>query len=517
MTVGSETGPSPEASPGETGTPADSGSDATTNEASAPEAGADAGPLDATAPALSPLVTGTNLQVWGVTADGHIVYSDETAGTLFQVPVAGGTPKTVAALGAGTHSVVVKQNVSFLWTAIDATGVGTLSLFASTAASPTQVSMKSWSGKAEVTADSSHVVYFDNANGTAKSGDLFLATSAGASPVSLLTATDLSGAAQCNFAMKPAASAWFVVSHCEPHAGEAGVALAFLSEFDASTGQRADLFSTTRTFDPTSGFALSPSGAQLLVYWADRGGVTLFTLASPSTPTTIDASGFDPVAFSPDGLRAIYVWVGGCIGSCASGVAWSPVTNPAPVNGGSLKTYFALEPDGANVIGYENSGAKGTDLFLVSTTNPLGFVSVEGPVAGTLPPALGRLPKSGAFTSDSSHVLFVDNAGAAPALTAFSIAGTASRVLASNPASVYATGASSSVIVFSASALAGARSAGDGTADLFTVDTATTAAPTLVANQANVDYALTPARDKVVFVWDGAVAAKAGLYVAPVP
>ena len=147
-----------------------------------------------------------------------------------------------------------------------------------------------------------------------------------------------------------------------------------------------------------------------------------------------------------------------------------------------------------------------TDLFLASATTAATAKSL---VAGTTALSVGDV-----FTTDSTHALYEDQSGAVPTLNAYAVGGTGPTVLGQNPLLVVGTGTSSSVVLFTNNAFPSATlSNGLGTADIYSVDTAGTTAAALVVSQANANFYLTAARDKIAYVWDVQAGPKAGLYV----
>jgi hypothetical protein len=520
---------------GDSGTAEDSGAhdgsvDSTTGDAGDSSTAMDAPGVDSAMPVIpptqTPIIAGGNLEIWGVTGDDFIIYSDETSGTLYSIPVAGGTPKTItASLGAGlptdggtaTHTVAVVNNVVFIWTALDAVGVGTMQLWTSAAASPDMVSTKALSGFGLATADSSHVAYFDNVDETNITGDFFEATAAGATKTSLVAKVSLlqSGTQNggCTVVPAVAGSTYFVMNHCE-FLADGGTPPSILSVFKVATGARTDLATTTTT-DP-SNFVLDPAGTQVLVSWDP--GLEVFQLAT-SAGKIVDANGTQGGVITPDGLSAIYM-------DGTPALTRSLLATPAPTE---LQTaflgFYGVTPNGANVIGFENFDMTGqtndTDLWVASSTTTAAPKTITAATSATSVGAASPVPTAGGFssffTTDSSHVLYEDQSGANPTLNAFAMTGTTPTVIAQNPVAVFATGTSSSVIVFSDNLFPGVLSNGDGTTDIFSVDTGMTAAPAMVVSQANADFALTPAKDKVVFVWNVEAGPKSGLYVVAVP
>jgi hypothetical protein len=504
---------------GDTGTTSgDSGTATDSGAATDGSAGDSAIPV--IPPTGTPIATGDNLQVWGITGDDFVVYSDETAGILYAIPVAGGTPKTIMSSlgssipvdgGAATHFVGVSQNVVVIWTGLDANGVGPMSLWTSAAASADMVSANTLSGFGLVTADSSHVAYFDNVNENIGVGDFVEVTATGTGKTTLVPTVDLTGAS-CNVTGGTGGSTVFVLNHCQQLPADAGADAAtpstFLSEFAVANGHRTDLLSTTVT--DTSTFVINTAGTELLVIGDP--GLEAFSLAAldsgAPTPKLIDANAVGSVLFTPDGLSTIYET--GTPSMLRSLIA---TPNPTTLQATFLGIY-GISPDGTHVLGLENVDPTGntsnTDLFLASATTNAAAKSL---VPGTTALSVGDV-----FTTDSSHALYEDQSGAVPTLNSYAVNGAAPTVLAQNPQLVLGTGTSSSVVLFTNNPFASLTlSNGAGTADIYTVDTAMAAAPTLLVSQANAGFGLTSGRDKIAYAWNVQAGPKAGLYVATLP
>jgi hypothetical protein len=477
-------------------------------------------------PSSVPLVLGANLEVWGVTGDEIIVYSDETAGTLFALPVGSKTPKTIMtglSPGAGspdasaaTHLVVVRNDVVLIWTGIDENNAGALAAWTSGAVKASPITASSASGFALVTADSAHIGYFDHFNGVAGVADFTLVTPTGTAKTTLVPAVWLGG--NCNVTGAVAASSYFLLNHCEatgaatgdggaPEAGSVdagGSGPTYLSELSVTTGQRVDLLRTVSA-DP-SGFQVNQPGTQVLASFDP--GLELFTLGETVGPgTVIDPRGAGQIAFTPDGAGVVYM------NTALSALIRSPLLMPSPsVLQAPFAGFYGLSPDGRFVLGattFDESGqTDDSDLYLVSATAPTPAIAILTTVNGQ--------PIGDVFTTDSSHVLYEDDSESMPTLNAFDVSGPPALRLGATPLSDHAAGMASPVVVFNDNFNGDDLSAGHGSADLYSVNTSTAAPPMLIASQANADFALTPAKDKVVFVWNVAPGPKSGLYVVPV-
>jgi hypothetical protein len=521
----------------ETGSDADADTDADAGESGA----IDSAPFDSAVPvippAATPLVTGDNLEIWGITGDEYIIYSDETAGVLYSLSLTAdaGAPETVMTMigaaavpdgGHATHSVLVNGNVVFISTGLDSSGVGSLYLWTSSATAPTMVAASAGSGGL-VTADNAHVAFIANVNESTKTADFVEETPTGTGKTTLLSGLDLSGNnVNCTLSGATATSLYFILNYClaspADAAADAATPPVTISEFAVATGQRTDLLSSLNT--DTSGFALNPANTQLLVA-GDRGLVLITLAATPPTPKVIDSHATGTAVFTPDGTAAIYLTP---TNGNSGGLFRAPVTAsiPAPLQ---LQPNFigldAVSPDGTLALGFENideanpmaSNFGDTDLWLAPSSTAATATSI---VSGTTAQLIGD-----AFTSDSSHVLYENLSGSASTLEALAVTGTAPVVLAQSPVSVFAAGTLSSeagtgtaVVVFNANPYPSTTiSNGNGTADIYTVDTSMIVAPNRVVSQANADFALTTTRNAIVYAWNVQAGPKAGLYVATVP
>jgi hypothetical protein len=468
-------------------------------------------------PSATPVATGNNLEIWGVTGDGFIVYSDETAGILYALPATLATPPQIIATSLGsnanaaamTHTVRVLGNVVIVRTGLDSSGYGTLAVWASGAPNARTLATHVDGAVISVTSDSSYVAYIANVTYTPPStwtADLYAAAVAGGSPTLLASGLD--------YAFFPssvaAGSSYVLLFHYDGADGGAGPAIA--SQFNVTSGARVDIATNVN-----GAYQVDPSGKRLLV--GTRAGLELFPLGPPPLAggEVIDpaATGVGQVQFSPDGLSAVYS------DYAVNELRRSPLASPGPVplqppSGMGIFNFqsFWLSPSGAEVVGEDGEqGGIPAPIFIASASMTGAATQV------TYQPSAfwdGQRYSPAVWTTDSARVVY--NSSTAT-LSAWSVAAGSSTALAPGVAAstVLATGSSSSIVVFNTNVQPSALSDGHGTADLFSVDSAATSAPTLIANQANLDVFLTPARQKVVFAWCAQPGPKSGLYVVPIP
>ena len=470
-------------------------------------------------PKGTPIATG-DLQVWGVTGDGFIVYSDETAATLYAIPQAGGTPRTIAtALGAGhdpngvpTHAALVQGDVVLLWTGLvhGATlTTGSLAVWTSAAASPIVVGASSLVGVAQATADSAHVAYLDDVDPTAGTATYSEATIATGQTTQLVAGVDLTNGT-CTVTGQPAASTFFVLRHCERPSSDAAPEPTYVSAFAVATGQRTDLLATTTV----PHFTVNAAGTQVLALFDP--GLEVFTLgATPPTGVLIDANAASPQVvdaaglFTPDGLGAIYLTASG-------GLKTSPLHSPAPVLlQSAFADLFAVSPDGTRVAGCSVMGCGSggsTQILLASATTDAPFEATAFPGDDDTPVA---------FTTDSSQLLYEKGAVGLYALS--SAAGTIAQLGSGDFADVMPTGASSAGVAFST--LTGTVVHGDALADIFWSNAGASAVATSIASgaafgpgQLTTFFLTAPSSSQsIVFTWTQEAGPQSGLYVTPVP
>ena len=125
-----------------------------------------------------------------------------------------------------------------------------------------------------------------------------------------------------------------------------------------------------------------------------------------------------------------------------------------------------------------------------------------------------------AFTSDSSHALLLTGYGSSDvtALYAVPLVGTSSVTVSKTPWGCFAGQGARVVYSENATLVTALPFLGYGTADLKVVDVSKSApSSVLIASQANTDYFLSPAKDKVVFVWGAQPTVSEGIYVTALP
>jgi hypothetical protein len=448
----------------------------------------DTGTTKDTSPAdVGPPPTGTKLvagdfNIVGVTSDDYVIVFDNGSNALQAIPLAGGPAKTI---DDSPDAASIQGKVVFSWHGVDADNIGGLTTWTATGGAKT-VSTASRASIAAASDDGTSIAYTDAAV-SAGTGNLVKSAldGTGKVTVSAVTITD-----SCTVTIQRAGTR-FVASYCEAATGGATVA-----SFD-DTGTKATLLADAKqffTFDKaaTKVFVMSSAGAASIVPLA--GG----------TATAIDTA-VDFGMIRPDGTGVLY----------RSGAS----LKKASATGSDITTLVAsgvaglgeLSPDGNFIayVGSSDSTTGLTDAFLASTITA-GTPTTLNAATTTDLSNFGAM-----FTADSSHVLFstdVDSDSSGTLKTQAVSAGTARTI---GTAAWYALVATGAKVAFTDGYVAGSGGDPD-RADLRVVDTATTAAPTLVQSSINVSFGLSTAKDKVVYSYT-LVPDSMGVYVNAIP
>jgi hypothetical protein len=534
--------------------PSDAAADVARPDAKAPgdggadgaaEGGASCG---AAAPHGTKLVASPSVVIDGVTSDGYAIYTDVLAMTVSAVPLAGGTPMSIGMVDA-SNSVFLSGKVVYFEPVVTSGSLGatTSSLSAWSAATGTANLSSSivyvppglsgsGNGVADVSQDGSKMVFLETQDGLA--GTLVLASIDGKSRMTLLDNLDLISTG-CppfiSFAGSNVLAAYcFVTTDDGGAPPDAGALDASVLDGASPDAEGADAGSSEAGDD--SGDGGSPSGNGMNV-------ATLAVFASPTFAETIlatnvqDAFAIDPArthvmvsgasglavypvaggagvsidsagtsgGFTADGANVVYT-------TSATALKRSPVASPAPVtlvpNG--LLALLALSPNDGWGLAYRSvaSNQQTTDIYLASATSP--------GTATQLSMSNGASLYGDAFTADSKYAMYFDNVAASGVgdFSAAPTAGGASTKVASNAWLAWAT-AGSKVLLSDHCANCMMTSAG--AADLEAVDLANPTAITTLVNQANANFYLTAAKDKLVYSWTCAQDSTAGVYVLAVP
>jgi hypothetical protein len=379
--------------------------------------------------------------------------------------------------------------VVFAWSNKNTAGVGPLTVWSSAASGPRQVSNASLAPWVAAASDGSAILYLDNVDSSGATGDLYVAAGDGSSPEKLLSGLGGLSTSGCATLLGFAGST-AIAAHCDGTSTSVTI-----SAFAEPGWTRTDLVTGA-----ADAWVTDPSNTMLLT--ATSAGTIVVPLAG-GTPTVIDATG-GTAQFIANGADAIY-------GTSSNALRRSPVSSPMPVTlvASGVTRLDALSGDGNHAMYYSKMDPVHlvSDLYLTSAMTPGTPVTLSSSeTAGVF---------GDAFTTDSSHALYftsVDTMTQTGTLNAIPVAGGSPAALSTSAAEVWA-GVGSRVVFGDNYMWTGSR----GHVDVRTVDTAGTAAPTLIVNQADSEIFLSPARDQVVYTWSLDASSRAGIYVVALP
>ena len=423
----------------------------------------------------------------GVTKDGYVVYSDDTALTLHAVPLSGGASADLGALGS-KFWVVVQGNVAFIWSNVSDANVGALSVWSS-ASGLHSVSTASLGIDAAASSTDNHVLFVDHVNGVGDTGDIVEAMLDGSGATTLVSGAKVNGCIpQLGFV-----GSYAVASHCDvPYTS---TPVATISSYSTTSSAHVDLMTNAENY-------WASSGSTDVLVSTDSAGIQVVPAAGGAA-AAVDASGFLGV-LTPDGKSALY-------GTKTGALRRSSITSPSPTTlvDSGFGGFWGLSPDAQWVLYFDNIDPNGGDIYMASATTP-----------GT-PTTLSKDPNGGlhgdAFTADSSHVIFsttVDPCTSVGSLQALAVGTTSPQSLGQKSWVTWAVGGSKIVFTDNFAPSDGQRI---GRADVETVDLAQGTTPKRVVDRADAVIGLSPAGDQLVYVWSAQPGSRAGLYVAPLP
>ncbi len=501
--------PSPSGTLPDSGSPADSGSRDSSVDSTVPtDGGQDTGTSDGQGGdggAGTLLAQVNSCTLWGVTDDGHVIYTDTgNNNALLSVSLSGGMPQTIlGGLGTMSFYVRVKHNAVIAWANIDMTS-SLADMYVWTTSSSGQANRINMMGNptlayaGDISDDGKYILYFSNfpvPNNIY--GDLFGANADGTGAKDLVPMVQLlcSGQPQLGFAGSHAV-AWY----CPIPDGGGNLVTDTIGSWTAGGSWTG----TTITSDAQSGWATDQAGDKL--YIQTSAGAQVFPVGG-GAPTTIDPTGTFGI-LTPDGSAAIYV-------STSPALMRSPVASPMPITiGPNSQGFYNPSPDGKQILYFTmyDSTTGLTDLLLTSAT-----------MAGT-PATLATAQSSNivgsAYTNDSSHAVYFtgyDPGTRMGTLNAFAVGGTQGVVLGTKSYLAWASG--NTKVVFLDDLMTGMLSGMHGTGTIKVVDTAASGMPmpTTVVTGANADFYLSPMGDKIVYALNMQAGPMAGIYAAPVP
>ena len=481
----------------------------------------DAGPTlpdGAVPPSGTQLVPG-NISLVGVTSDNYAVYSDDSAGTLNVIPLAGGMPTTI---GTSDDRVAVRGPVVVSWTGtarvtqlqVWTAANGSKILGATTNASTAAVA---------VSPDGSRILYFDGVDSGRTRGNLFIAGTNGADQKQLFESVvlnDTACAPALTFGGNTAAGAAFCTAPSIPEGGtgEGGTTEGGTTDsgtIDAGTADGAppdagmipvamvQSYSgaawtpATVATNVQPRVAISANGMTVLV--SAPGGLLAYPIAG-GTPTVIDpAGGFG--SFTNDSLSVIYT-------TPSSALKRSTVASPNPTTlaASGIAGLRAKSPDENWVLGYTmlDTRADLSDLYLTSAT------MTATPTALSTAMTAGLFGSDG-FTADSSHAIYyTDIASGVGNFFSAATSGGAPVALGTNVWLHYA--ATGAKVAFNDN-----YDSATNAADIRIADTAQSGPPALLVSLADADFFIAGSKDKVVYAWKYFPGSMAGLWVTPVP
>jgi hypothetical protein len=465
--------------------------------------------------------TGTMLQPFygavlsGVTSDGWVVYGNGgEVPTYYAAPLDGGAAVDLGLSQSYGYTIVLGE-VAFIFSSIDVddgTYASPISIWTSKNGEKL-LTMNSFLENAAVSSDNNYVLYYDNLNPTAQTGDLYLAKTDGTGATLLESALPgLTPGGMCEpsfgFAGTTAYVAWCpsgsttsvtIATFPAPYTGVPG---------DSGTG---DAGTGALVTDVTSlAFGVDPTFTYLS--FVTSAGLNVVPLVG-GTPTLIDATGTDGV-FTSTGMNILYA-------TTVKNLDSSPVVSPLEnvlVTGG-VDGVYGLSPNGATALVFSSVSSGLTDLYTASASTAGSLTKLTSSVTSS-PAGYGVL-SGNPFTADSSEVLFFTSITGSPEGSPYG------ALYFGNPstgaATMLSTGASNTVwattgtkVVYSDSLLFLATT----TMDILAVDVAS-GTPTLISHAATAGdtaaFYLSPAKDKIIYSWTSPGTESGGIFVAPVP
>jgi hypothetical protein len=461
--------------------------------------------------------TGTMLQPFygaiidGVTSDGWVVYSNGgEVPTFYAANLAGGGTATDLGLAQSYGYAFVEGEVAFIFTSIDVddnTYASPLSIWTSKGGEHV-LTMNSFFENAAVSSDNQYVLYYDNLNTSAETGDLYVAKTDGTGATIVqrgLPGLTPGGACEPNFTF---AGTTAIVAWC-PTGSTSSVNIAAYAP--PMWGSAVDAGTATLVTGATS-LAIDVDPTNTTLAFVNAGGLQVIPLAG-GAPTLIDATGTGG-AFTKDGMNLVYT-------TSANTLALSPVAVPSttPLVTAGVKGIYGLSPDNKTALVFSTAEGNGlTDLYTASASTA-GFTTKLTATDNATPAGFGILAGD-PFTIDSSHVLFLSavttSAEGSPfgTLNAGSASTGASTPLSTASNTVWAT--TGTKVVYSDNLLFLATT----TMDIKAVDVAS-GTPTLISHGATAGssaaFYLSPAKDKIIYSWTSPGTESGGIYVAPIP
>ena len=442
-------------------------------------------------------MAGNDLTIYGVTTDGFVAYYDHVHSTIDVVSVNGGTPTQITATPGSNFAIFPQEQAVLVWTGLDGENVGSLLVWTNLDGVHA-LSTSSGAPNAVVDATSRYVMYENNVNETAATVAVYGALTDGSSATPLI-----SGVAWPDDGIATVGN-YAVLSYAL--AGAVTVS-SYTLETWAATILTSSIVPGTTT---VAGF--DSAGTKALILNASN-SLDIFPIAS-ATPTLIAAG----VTTATTGSSAILSTSGNTVfyaGGGGTTIDRSTTTTPSSTvlsNGTDLSLY-AVSPNEATLLAY-GGATPPSNVYFESASTFGGSPTVLTPATGFG----GAL-----YTNDSSHILYISNYSDTTGigtLSSFSTsAGTSSTL-----STTFATYSpyDSSKIVFTDNVVAN-------TAEIKVLDTAGTAAPTVIATAVQSftasssvptvgwGLATTGATTSIVYFGTAQGTRAAGIYVTPLP
>ncbi len=449
------------------------------------------------------VVGGTALQLplndYPIMDDGTLVYQDKM-GFPNAVPLAGGKAEAIATSAA--FSIFPKA--VFSYSNIDqAAGAGDLSVW-----TPSQKTVGSpIPSVITVTGNNAGtwMAYLKSTSGDGSVADLYVSKLDGTSSTKVASgvafSTDMAKRDACGPNWKFAGDT-LVASYCVGNATTATVVA-------VASGTTVTLLAGAKPF-----FALNKDNTQVVV--SDAAGNVKVVPIGGGNGTPIDAKFASGLLLNGEDTL-LYV-------TSDMKLKRSPLTSPSPTalvmaDVGAMWRAFgatdpAVSPDKKYVLFNKNFNpdTNSGEIYLASVTTPGTATAIVDQQTGLL--------QGDAFTTDSSRVLYYKNVKSvgksAVVADLFSLPVGGGTPVAHGTKVWNSWAGTGTLVVYNDNYKSSPKSSlGDGRADLRVLDVAKSDAAMLLAAQAEADFYLTAAKDKVVFALQQGGADQQGIYVAP--
>jgi hypothetical protein len=444
------------------------------------------------APVVGNLILQGNLDLWGITSDGYVVYENLATNprTYNVIPIGGGASTQLAANSA-TSQVAVYGKVVFVWEAVSGTtGLGTLAVWTAAGGKKGAVTA-SRAGVGAALDDGSKILYVGNEVGV--NGDLVIDDPATmTAPVKILNGAAASFSNDACFPLFGFAGTTRVISTWCAAGTSSPVTV---SSFDF-TGAKTDLQSSARLF-----WRLDAAGSKAFVV-SSTGAASVVPIAGGAATAIESNVGFGWM--SKNGSQVVYR-TAETTASLRS-LRRSATTAPAPAQlvGMNVAALDEISPDDGYLTYYD-----GTNIQLASTTVAGTPLLLYDTAVGGSGGSLGDT-----YTSNSAYVMYMSAFDAVSGITGTlqtrPVGGGAATQRSTTALNVFAAGGSKVLFTDNYD--------GSGATDIVdvkSVDASGAAAASVIATRTDYFVLLTHAKDKVVYT--SHTATPNGLYVSTIP